>query len=229
MRRSSHLLKYSLVLALVLALDGVPVAEADDVFTLGIKGWYASMAATGFEDGDEIFDPGLYFAWDFNDNFWIAASYVGGEVDTEIVRPSGFNVPAAIEEVDSDIIFGWRFRKQGIDVGVGYRFAEFTTKQDQGSGSADSNGPMIFLGGGDRFKNRSAWGYHLGIAWMFEDMEDDDGAQDHFNVEAGFSWNSEKDYSILFGYRHKEYSGDGAGGLSFTGPVLNFSYTWGRE
>lgn len=224
MWHSCYLLRYSSTLVLFLALGGIQNAEASG-FTFGVKGWYASMSVDNAEDGEEIFGPGGYLAWDITDSFWIAAAYIDGEVDTEIILPSGTILPVTIEEVDSDIIFGWRFREVGIDIGAGYRFTEYGTRVGQSSVDTSSTGPMVYLGGSDDFGPRG-WGYYWGLAWMFEDMDDDDGSQTHFNGEAGFRWTSQTDFSILFGYRHKEYSGDFTGGLSFSGPAVNFAYTW---
>ena len=83
--------------------------------------------------------------------------------------------------------------------------------------------------GGDLF-GQSRWGYYWGVAYMFEDLDDDgrgsDSKQEHINGEGGLRWTSQKNFSILFGYRYKEYSGGGTAGLTFDGPVANLAYTW---
>ncbi len=218
MRQSVLTAKCFLGLALALALGGAPAAEADD-FTLGLKAWSASLSANNL-DGDSGLFPGVYFAWDVNDRLWISAGYVEGEVDYTV---TGATTSGSVEEVDSDLIVGWSFAK--LDVGVGYRFAEFTTIITDTAVPVTSAGPMVFLGGGDFF-GQYRWGYYWAVAYMFEDMDDDDGAQKHINGEAGIRWTSRNDLSILFGYRHKEYSGEGLGDATFSGPVVNLAYTW---
>lgn len=208
---------------LFMMVFAVPAAEADD-FTLGVKGFYPTRSTDNLDDDEELFDPGVYFAWDINDRLWLSAGYVGGSVDFTI---SGTNIMGAIDEVDSDIIIGWSLAK--IDLGVGYRYTEFTTEVGDTSVATESAGPTVFLGGGNLFGPLTSWGYYWGAAYMFEDIEDDDGSQDHFNGEAGLSWTSDKNFSVLFGYRHKEYSGDGAAGLTFAGPVVNLSYTFRKN
>jgi hypothetical protein len=198
---------------------GVPAAEAGD-FTIGLKGWYASRSTDGFEDDDAFFDPGLYFSWGMNDRLWISASYFGGEVDFRI---PGSSITGSIEEVDSDFIVGWSFAK--VDVGIGYRYTEFTTRILDLSIGTESGGPMVYFGGTDLFGS-SHWGYYWGAAYMFKDLEDDDGAQEHFNGEGGLRWTSAQNFSVLFGYRYKEYTGEGAAGLTFDGPVVNLAYTF---
>ncbi len=217
MRQSVLAAKCFLGLALVLAPGGAPAAEADD-FTLGLKAWSASLSANNL-DGDSDLFPGVYFAWDLTDRLWISAGYVAGEVDFTL---TGSTTSGSIEEVDSDLIVGWSFPK--LDVGVGYRLAEFTTITNDGRFPVTSTGPMVYLGGGDLF-GQYRWGYYWGVAYMFKDMDDDDGSQKHINAEAGIRWTSQKNLSILFGYRHKEYSGEGSD-FSFSGPVVNLAYTW---
>lgn len=218
MRQSYLTVPCFLGLALVLALGGAPPAEAGD-FTLGLKAWNASLSASGLDGNDDLF-PGFYFAWDATDRLWISAGYVDGEVDFTI---PGDSTSRSIKEVDADLIVGWSFAK--LDVGIGYRSAEFTVKSGQVATPTSSGGPMVYLGGGDLFGS-SPWGYYWGLAYMFEDLDDGDGAQEHFNGEAGFRWTSQKNFSILVGYRHKEYSGPGTAGLSFSGPAVNLAYTW---
>ncbi len=217
MRQSGLTAKCFLGLALVLALGGAPAAEADE-FTLGLKAWSAALSANNLAGDNDLF-PGLYFAWDVNDRLWISAGYVEGEADFTV---TGSTTSGSIEEVDSDLIVGWSFAK--LDVGVGYRFAEFTTVLDPAV-PVTSTGPMVYLGGGNFF-GQYRWGYYWGMAYMFKDMDDDDGAQEHINGEVGIRWTSRKNLSILFGYRHKEYSGEGAAGATFSGPVMNLAYTW---
>ena len=86
---------------------------------------------------------------------------------------------------------------------------------------------MVYLGGGDLF-GQSRWGYYWGVAYMFTDLDDDDAdiENKHINGEGGLRWTSPKNLSILFGYRYKEYSGEGSGGLNIGGPVINLAYTW---
>jgi hypothetical protein len=209
---------------LLLAVVGVPAAEAGD-FTIGLKGWYASRTTDGLEDDEAFMDPGVYFAWDVNDRLWLSAGYVGGEVDFRIPQST---TTGSIEEVDSDLIVGWGFSK--VDVGVGYRLTEFTTNVvipgiPNQSFTTKSGGPMFYLGGGNLF-GQSRWGYYWGVAYMFEDLEDSDGSQKHINGEAGLRWTSAQNFSVLFGYRHKQYSGEGSSDLTFAGPVVNFAYTF---
>lgn len=220
MRLASLAGKCLLGFALLMTVFAVPAVEADD-FTIGLKGFYPTRSTDNLEDDEGFFDPGVYFAWDINDRLWLSAGYVGGSVDFRI---SGLDVTGTIEEVDADIIIGWSLAK--IDVGVGYRYTEFTVDTLGRSTPTESAGPMVFLGGGNLFGPLTSWGYYWGLAYMFEDIEDADGAQEHFNGEAGLSWTSEKNFSILFGYRHKEYSGEGSNGLTFAGPVVNLSYTF---
>ena len=196
-----------------------PPLEADD-FTVGLKSFYASRSTDNLEDDEAFFDPGIYLAWDITDRFWVSTAYLGGAVDFII---SGSTTAGTIEEVDSDIVFGWRMKS--IDLGVGYRITDFTTTVFDLSTATKSAGPMLYLGGGSGF-GRSAWGYYWGTAYMFDDLEDDDGAQEHFNGEAGLRWASKQGLSILLGYRYKEYSGDGAGGLSFSGLAFSLGYTF---
>ncbi len=219
MRQSELKAKCFLGLALVLALGGAPAAEAGD-FTLGFKAWSPSFSAANL-DGDTDLFPGVYFLWAVNDRLRISAGYLEGEVDFTF---TGSTTSGSIEEVDSDLVVGWSFPK--LDVGVGYRFTEFTTTLEPSAGlHVTSAGPMVYLGGGDLF-GPHRWGYYWGVAYMFEDMDDDDGAQEHINGEAGLRWESRKNLSILVGYRHKEYSGEGSDGTTFSGPVVNLAYTW---
>ncbi len=206
-------------LGLVLAVGGTSAVEASD-FTLGLKAWNASLSAGGLDGGDDLF-PGVYFSRGVTERLWISAGYVEGEVD---FTAPGLNptLSRSIEEVDSDFIVGWSFAK--LDVGVGYRFAEFKVSFGPTATLTSSNGPVVYLGGGDLF-GQSHWGYYWGVAYMFEDLDDDDGAQEHFNGEGGFRWTSQSNISILFGYRHKEYFGDG-GNFTFAGPAVNLAYTW---
>ena len=67
-------------------------------------------------------------------------------------------------------------------------------------------------------------GLLLGFAYMFEDLEEEDGAQKHFNAEVGLLWASDADYTVLLGYRYKEYSGDGASEVSFGGVTVSLSF-----
>ncbi len=215
-----------LCFAVILAMGGTPMAEAGD-FTLGLKAWNASLSGRQI-DGDSGLFPGVYFSWDVNDRLWISAGYVEGEVDFTI-RDSTFG--GFVEEVDSDLIVGWSFAK--LDIGVGFRFAEFTVStlvfDVPDISAATSTGPMVYLGGGDLFGQTSPWGYYWGLAYMFADLDDDgeeDSKQKHLNGEAGLRWTSKRNFSILLGYRYKEYSGGGSSGTSFSGPVVNLAYTW---
>jgi hypothetical protein len=218
MRQLSLTTKCILSLALVIALCETPVAEAND-FTVGFKAWNASFSASNL-DGDSDLFSGAYFSWNLTDRIWISAGYVEGEVDFRI---AGSTISGALEEVDSDFVVGWSFAT--LDVGIGYRYAKFTTRISDSAIPSTSSGPMAFLGGGDLF-GKSSWGYYWGLAYMFEDMDDDDGSLEQFNGEGGLRWTSNTNLSILIGYRYKEYSGAGAGGASFGGPVVNLAYTW---
>lgn len=205
------------LVTIILALLGTPAASADD-FTLGIKGWDASLSANNLDGDSDVF-TGLYFSWVGNKRLWVSAAYVEGEAGFTL---SGAGTQGTIEEVDSDFVIGWDFAK--IDVGFGYRFAEFTTNILDLATPVVSTGPMAYLGGGDLF-GQTNWGYYWGVAYMFADLDDDDGEQEHVNGEGGFRWTSRTNVSVLFGYRYKDYSGDG-GGFSFSGPVVNLAYTW---
>lgn len=212
---------------LLMMVFAVPAVEADD-FTLGIKGFYPTRTTDNLDDDEGFFDPGIYFAWDINDRLWLSAGYVGGSVDFRFSDPAIQSAPGStIEEIDSDLIIGWSLAR--IDLGLGYRYTEFTFETGGISTPVESAGPTVFIGGGDLFGPLTSWGYYWGAAYMFEDIEDDDGSQKHFNGEAGLRWTSDKNFSVLFGYRHKEYSGDGAGGLTFAGPVVNLSYTFRKN
>ncbi len=217
MRQSSLTATCFLGLALVLALGGAPAAKAGD-FTLGLRAWNASFS--GDLDAESDLFPGVYASWDVTDHLWITVGYVEGEPDATFGTS-----PGSIEELDSDLIIGWSFPK--LEVGVGYRHAEFTLSSPPSDPfTTTSTGPMVYLGGGNLFgEDRWGWGYYWGAAYMFKDMDDDDGAQEHANSEAGFLWTSRKDFSILFGYRYKRYflAEDDA---SFSGPVVNLAYTW---
>ena len=221
MRHSRLVVKFSFALVLVVAFSGASPAEARD-FTLGLKAWYASGSATGAEVDEDLFFPGFYFAWGATDRIWISAAYVDGEVDFAFPNDQP-GTSRSFKEEDADLVIGWSFPK--LDVGVGYRDAEFTARSDAGDFPTSSAGPMVFLGGGDLW-GQSNWGYYWALAYMFEDMDDDDGSQEHFNGEAGFRWTSQKNFSVLFGYRYKEYSGDFTADLTFDGPVVNLAYTW---
>ncbi len=224
MRQSYLTARCFLVLALALALGAAPAAEARD-FTVGLKAWQVSGSVTGANIDDELFAPGVYFSWGVTDRFWISAGYVEGEADFRLLSDLPEDpIARSLEEVDFDIIFGWSFPK--VDVGIGYREAEFTFKSTATPDATTSSaGPMVFLGGGDLF-GQSRWGYYWGLAYMFEDVDDDPFKQKHFNGEGGLRWTSQKNLSILFGYRYKEYSGEGTNGLTFDGPVVNLAYTW---
>ncbi len=209
-----------LVLALILALGVTPTAQAGDV-TLGLKAWSAALSAINLDSSDDFF-PGLVFSSDVADRLWLSAGYLKGEVDFTITDSTA---SGSIEEVDADLIVGWSFAK--LDLGVGYRVAEFTRTISDTTVDTISSGPMVFLGGGDLFGQQLwGWGYYWAAAYMFEDLDDDDGVQEHFNGEGGFRWTSRQNLSILFGYRYKEYSGEGAAGATFSGPVMNLAYTW---
>ncbi len=184
--------------------------------TLGIKTWNASLSADNLDGGSGLFH-GLIFSMGRR-RLWASLGYVEGDVDFTTEFLSG-----SIEEVDSDIIVGWSFAR--LDVGVGYRHAEFTTKTGNVTISTTSSGPMVLLGGGDHF-GQSRLGYYWSASYMFEDMDDDDGAQEHVSGEGGVRWTSRGNLSILAGYRYKGYSGDSIAGLTFAGPVVNLSYTW---
>ena len=203
-----------------LLLSSVP-ADASS-FTLGLKAWNASFSADNLDGSDDLFFPGFYFSWDINQKLWISAGYIEGEVDFNIVNSTS---SGSIEETDSDFIIGWGFSK--VDVGIGYRAAEFTTVINDIAFQTESSGPMVYLGGGDLF-GQSSWGYYWGVAYMFEDLDDDDGGQEHLNAEGGLRWTSPQNLSVLFGYRYKEYSGDNAAGATFDGLVVNLAYTWQR-
>ncbi len=209
-------------LALALALCLTPAAEADDL-TLGLKAWSASLSADNLSGGDDLFFPGFYLTWDVTDRVWISLGYLAGEIDFTI---EGSTTAGSVEEVNSDLVVGWSFAK--LDVGVGYRLTGITGIKFSNFDNAiknTSSGPMVYLGGGDLF-GQYHWGYYWAVAFMFEDLDDDDGAQKHINGEWGFRWTSLKNLSILFGYRYKEYLGAGTNGLTFDGPVVNLAYTW---
>ncbi len=222
MRQSQRTVRFFLALALVFALAAAPAAEARDfAFDLVLKTWNVSLSADGVDGGEDLFFPGLYATWGVTDHVRVSASYVEGEVDFSF---PGSTTTGSFEEVDSDLMVSWSFTK--LDVGVGYRDSEFTTSfLGINLPTVSSTGPMVYLGGGGNFK-RPSWGYYWGLAYMFEDLDDDDGSQEQINGEGGFRWFSKKNFSILFGYRYKEYSGDGTGGLTFDGPVVSLGYSW---
>jgi hypothetical protein len=205
---------------LFVLIGGVPVAEARD-FTIGVKAWNASLSSDNPIVGDEDFIPGLYLSLSLSNNWAISTGYVEGTVD--FLTATG--AQGSIEEVDSEFIVRRRLTKW-LEVGGGYRLAKFTTEVPEADVNIEtkSSGPAIYLGGGTRFGQSRHWGYYFGVAFMFEDFDDGDGSQQHFNGEGGIQWAS-KHFSILVGYRHKEYTGDG-GGFTFSGPVANFAYTF---
>ena len=204
---------------LALAFAVASTVEAGS-FTFGLKAWNASTSVNGLDSSTELFFPGFYFSWGVNDRLWIAGGYIEGEFDFAF---PGSTTTGSLKEPDSDILVGWKFAR--LRVGVGYRDTEFTTRLLGTADVVSSVGPTVFFAGSDLF-GASRWGYYWSAAYMFEDIDDDDGSQEHFNGEAGFWWKSYKEFSILLGYRYKEFSGDGAGGLTLDGPVVNLAYTW---
>lgn len=202
---------------MILALGGASAAEAGD-FTIGVKAWDASLSSDGLDGSNDLF-PGIYFSWSINDSWSISGGYIEGEVDfTTDLGASG-----TIEEVDSDLIVRWRWTKR-LEIGAGYRQAEFTTVLNEGSFPVKSSGPTAYIGGGALFGQSRHWGYYWGAAYMFEDIDDDDGSQEHFNGEGGLQWTA-KNFSVLVGYRYKKYTGDGTD-FTFDGPVVNLAYSW---
>ncbi len=187
-------------------------------FTLGLKSWNASLSADGI-NGDTAFFPGVYCAWDLGDRIWMSAGYVAGDADFIF---DDLTTSGSIEEIDADLIIGWSYAK--LDIGIGYRLAEFTTSVRDSAVTTSSGGPVVYLGGGDAFGQYRS-GYYWGAAYLFEDIADEDGAQKHFNGELGVRWTSRKDLSILLGYRYREYFGDGIN-IKFDGPVVNIAFTW---
>lgn len=217
MRQTGLLAKFFFVVAL--AVGGTNAAEAGS-FTLGLKAWGASLSADGLDGGEELV-PGLSVSWGVTNRVWLSAGYLEREIDFTLSVDE--TTSGSIKEVDSDIIVGWSFT--AVDVGLGYRFTEFTTRISAAGNPTSSSGPMVFLGGGDLFGG-SRWGYYWGLASMFEDLDDADGRQTHFNGEAGFHWTAPRNVSLLMGYRYKRYSGTGSLGLTISGPVVNLAYTF---
>ncbi len=203
--------KWFLGLALLaLVLSGVPATAAGGDFTLGLKAWDASLSG----GGDDLHFPGFYASYAFTEHLWISSGFIDGEVES---------VGTTVEEEDFDLIIGWSF--SWVDIGAGYRRAKFTTSIFGFSFPIDSAGPMVYLGGGHLWRH---WGFYFGVAIMPEDLEDDDGSQSHINGEGGIRWDpGGKNFTVLFGYRYKDYSGDGiASDTTFDGPVVNIAYTW---
>lgn len=219
MQQSCLASKCFFALALTIFLGITPAALASE-FTIGLKAWDASLSADNLEGGDDLFQ-GIYFSWGINDNWSVTGGYVEGEVDFQV---AGTTVTGTIEEVDADLIVHRRLTKR-LEIGAGYRSAEFTTVIGGTADAIESAGPTVFLGGGALFGQSRNWGYYWGLAFMFDDMEDDDGSQEHFNGEGGIRWTA-NDFAVLLGYRYKEYSGDGIDGSKFDGPVLNLAYTF---
>lgn len=194
-------------------------AQGDD-FTFGLKSWSSSMSAPNLEGGSSLF-IGAYLSWHLNETIWVSAGYLEGETDFLV---SGGLTEGSVQEIDWDFVMGWSLPEIDLDIGVGYRFAEFETVLNDVALPVQSNGPMVYLGGAALFEE-SPWGYYWGAAYMFEDLEEDDGSQEHLNAEAGVFWTSKASFSVLVGYRYKEYSGDGISGVSFEGISLNLSFS----
>ncbi len=185
-------------------------------FTLGVESWNASISADDL-DGDTAIFSGAFLSWDLSDRLWLSAGYTVGEID---VTAAG--LINSLEEVNSDLVIGWSFPR--FDIGFGYRLAEIRTRTSAGTSDTSSAGPMIYLGGADLF-GQLPWGYYWKMAYLSEDMDDDDGTQKILNGEVGIRWASRKNASVLLGYRRREYSGYGAG-VAFGGPVVSIAYTW---
>lgn len=219
MPQSWSRLECFLLITAVLSVLAIPANAAD--FTLGLKTWNVGFSSDTFDgSGDELFFPGFYFSWDINDRIWISAGYIEGD---DVGFTLALGGTGTLEEVDSDFIVGWSFSK--VDIGIGYRYSELTVILEGQAFPVESSGPMVYLGGGNLF-GQSSYGYYWGVAYMFEDLEDDDQSQDHINAEAGVRWTSQSNLSFMLGYRYKEYSGDAAANATFDGPVMNIAFTW---
>lgn len=184
----------------------------------GLEAWNASLSASDLDGSTALFSR-AYLSWDLSHRTWISASYAEGEADFTV---TGSTTSGSIEEADSEILFAWYFPH--LRVGVGYRHTELATRTSASTFDTASSGPMVFLRHGRQF-GQSRWGYYGDIAYMFEDIEDNDGAQEQINAEGGFRWDLRKNVSINLGYRYKEYGGEGSG-ITFDGPVVNIAYIW---
>jgi hypothetical protein len=189
--------------------------------TVGLKAWNASFSSPNLDGGDALFlNP--FFSMNLTDRLWVSAFYLEGEA--EFTTLGSTPLSGSLQEVDSDLVIGWSFGR--FDLGVGYRYAKFTTSiRNQQDGTTTSSGPMLFFGGWDFFGS-SRWGYYWSADYMFEDMDDDDGSQEQASGEGGLRWSSGSGLSVLLGYRYKEYFGDGIEGAIFSGPSVNLAYTW---
>jgi hypothetical protein len=208
------------LLAGILVMSLAVSAQAG--LSAGGKLWYAVFDADGAESA-LMLGPTLSIG---GDTMWLSGMYLKGSLDEE---------GGSIDFADSEVDLG--FSLDTLDIGVGVRYSEWTSKFGGSAQDIAIWGPMGYLGLGNSF-GESALGWYIGASYMFMDLGDaadyedkydiKDATFEHFNAEAGLSFSAARIQATL-GYRMKHYinySDEQSGDFGHKGVAASASFVF---